>query len=454
MQKNSKYFLELLMIRFIKIFALIFFFCAENSYAAGKVTILNWQENSNLTESGKNSEILIQAQIKDLPPQYVMTSFSVTFDPSQKIKVSKVLCDDVAAQYAFSNNNLAIKFPKSKKNNETIWIYFSYEEHYEKLNKFLREEAILIPDFAVGAKAKVAINFAENLESATLNSHIIKEPNRFIYSNIVPANGVREIVKLTPSQSVWEVNVQIKMSSDKALNKISFSFPDYFQSPGQKVENYVIASDGTAIDQKVEKKRRTLTFNTIAKEITVQNRAKISTGKKFRQNFIRDPNHYLKFTAEEQILLSSTLENIKKNPQYSDLPLYAKIGKFTHEFIKYDASYVGKLPPVKEILRNPVGVCTEYASLYSALARIAGIPSIIIHGGACGEYNKCEGHSWNMIYQQGKWIEVDPTWNLMSGVVSSSHIYFNDEDNDQIISEYDGGNMVNAVIDLQIKNLF
>ena len=75
-----------------------------------------------------------------------------------------------------------------------------------------------------------------------------------------------------------------------------------------------------------------------------------------------------------------------------------------------------------------------------------------LDGGACGEYDECQGHSWNMIYYGGQWIEVDPTWNLMSGIVSSSHVYFNDYGKGEIGVEYqDNGAVVKVKMDLEME---
>ena len=45
-------------------------------------------------------------------------------------------------------------------------------------------------------------------------------------------------------------------------------------------------------------------------------------------------------------LLVPILERINRNPEYRDLPLYAKIGKYVHNLIRYDLRYAYKLPSV------------------------------------------------------------------------------------------------------------
>ncbi|MES2677866.1 MAG: transglutaminase domain-containing protein [Pseudomonadota bacterium] len=77
---------------------------------------------------------------------------------------------------------------------------------------------------------------------------------------------------------------------------------------------------------------------------------------------------------------------------------------------------------------------TKYARLFTALTRLAEIFTITVEGIACGEYDHCQGHSWNMIYYNNQWLEVDPIWDLMSGIVSSSHVYMSDAQIDMQMS--------------------
>jgi hypothetical protein len=433
---------------------LALFLCAKTAYAG--LSISSWEESSNLTLDGKNTEVLMKGQVYGLAPNQGLGSIGISFGKKQNIKISQVMSDDQNVSYSFDGNILEVKFPRGKQNNQSLAVYFSYKSQY-KVNQYLREEVIDVPSFAAGANAKVTFNFPGYFESATFNPNITKSGNSFIYNSVVPQTGVFEIIKLTPAESTWDVTVNFKVKGNKSLEKIIVELPTFFQSPRQKVENYALSSDVNPLERKTgDDNNQVLTFDTKLQQMTVQEKAKVSTGLHYRQPISLDPNNYTKVSREESALLPEVLARIKQNPQYSNnLPLYVKIGKFVHEFIKYDVSYVGRLPEVKEILQNPIGVCTEYARLYDALARIAGIPSIIVDGAACGEYTNCRGHSWNMIFYNGKWIEVDPTWDLMSGVVSSSHVYLsNDIKNQGMVKYFDKNEIVDLEMDVSIKNLF
>jgi hypothetical protein len=434
---------------------LILFLSTFSFSANAKVSILTWQEQTNLTTIGKNSEVIIKGRISELPQNEYLSSFGIVFDARRTIKITKALCDGRPANYSFTDNVLKFKFDQNKGNNAIVSINFAYEENYIKINKFLREEPIDIPYFAEGADAKVTISFPGYLESATLNPNLTKIGNSFIYSRIVPKNGVQEIIKLTPSQSVWNVLVRVKVNANQALDKIMINLPIYFKNGGQRITDSSTKSSVTPENQEKQEDSILLKYNTTEKEIIIEDAAKIYTGINNRSAFNRNPNDYLKFSPDEWSLLSQKLEEIKHDPKYQGLPLYAKIGKFVHEYIKYDISYSGKLPEIKEIIKTPIGVCTEYARLFDAFARVAGIPSLMLDGAACGEYGKCDGHSWNLIYYNNNWIEVDPTWDLMSGIVSSSHIYFNDTNKGRIKIQYlEGKSGIRSDMDFEMKNVF
>ncbi len=426
--------------------------------ANAELVIYNWQENVQLTKSGRISEVFVQGKITNLAANMAMSSFSIAFDPQQDLTISKVINDNNLNNYAnnsdftFSNNNLTIRFAKPKRNGDQFSLYLAYKEYYNKINQFLRQEMIYIPAFAAGANSKVTFNFPGYFESATFNPNVTKVGNSFVYRNVVPKNGVHEIIKLTPVLDNWDIAVKTTIRGNKSLGKINVKVPTFFQIEKQKVENYKIATSVNSSGQKDEGGVRSISFNTAAQELVVTSSAKIKTGLINRSPISRNPANYINYSSAESKLLTTILEQIRNDQTYGNIPLYAKIGKFVHDYLRYEDSYVGKLPALQQIVQNRVGVCTEYARLFDALARVAGIPSIVIDGAACGEYFECQGHSWNLVYHQGKWIEVDPTWDLMSGVVSSSHVYFNDYDKGKTGLEYfDNSLQVNMKVDLEMS---
>lgn len=73
---------------------------------------------------------------------------------------------------------------------------------------------------------------------------------------------------------------------------------------------------------------------------------------------------------------------------------------------------VARTLTTKEILEMRAGKCSEYATLFAALARAAGLPTKI----ALGERyqgNFWVGHLWNEVWL-GEWVAVDPSHNQIA----------------------------------------
>ena len=72
-------------------------------------------------------------------------------------------------------------------------------------------------------------------------------------------------------------------------------------------------------------------------------------------------------------------------------------------------------PTPYELLENLSGDCTEYATLFDALSRAAGIPSRKVSG-YLGAYirdghKSFSGHQWNEVEQNGVWVPLDVLWD-------------------------------------------
>jgi transglutaminase-like putative cysteine protease len=415
--------------------ALIFIFIFLPLSAKAELAILNWDEFIQLTNGGKKSMINIKGQVKDLQQNQAMSAFSIGFSPAQNISIISVSVDGKEAKYDFAGNSLKIKFPDSKSNGQLVSVKIAYEEKYNEINKYLRQELVYVPKFAAGGFASIIINFS-GYELTTYNLRAIHEGDRLTYTGIIPSEGIRDIVKFTPREGLWSLAVKTSINTEKDLGDFSLKAPDYFHADRQKVGKYSI--DFSKSPVKTEKKGDQInySFKVSGNKFEMKTSAQIFTGAANRKQIMRNMIAYSQISPSESRSVVPLLVRVRNDKKYAGMPLYVAIGEFVNEFIKYDKSYTGKLPELAEIVKNQAGVCTEFARLYDAMARLAGIPSLVVDGAACGEYEECQGHSWNMIFYNGAWIEVDPTWNLMSGIVSSSHVYINDGGKGEVEMKY------------------
>lgn len=95
-----------------------------------------------------------------------------------------------------------------------------------------------------------------------------------------------------------------------------------------------------------------------------------------------------------------------------------------HEQIEYTENQPAG--SVLTALAEGRGECTDYADLFTTLARAAGYPARNVYGLAYkdGPQPAFMFHAWNEVFSDGKWQAVDPTWNQV--LVDASHIPLSD----------------------------
>lgn len=82
---------------------------------------------------------------------------------------------------------------------------------------------------------------------------------------------------------------------------------------------------------------------------------------------------------------------------------------FVHSHLSYRDTAGGRT--VLDTVRDRSGDCTEYADLYTTLARAVGLPSRTVIGLAYQPHMDAFAlHAWNEVAIDGHWRGVDPTW--------------------------------------------
>ena len=99
----------------------------------------------------------------------------------------------------------------------------------------------------------------------------------------------------------------------------------------------------------------------------------------------------------------------------------ALLAIYVNKNMKYQENMVGQEKDALWVKQNMYGVCTEYSTLFAALARSIGIPVRYISGYVYSDkFSSWMGHSWTEAYV-GKWVPVDPTW-FEVGALDAMHI--------------------------------
>ncbi len=84
------------------------------------------------------------------------------------------------------------------------------------------------------------------------------------------------------------------------------------------------------------------------------------------------------------------------------------------ENIEYDYNYDGvyQHESISKTLRTQKGICFDYANLFAAMCRSQGLSCYVVDGYQKG--NPLEKHTWNRVYYDNSWWNVDVTNDAIS----------------------------------------
>ena len=108
----------------------------------------------------------------------------------------------------------------------------------------------------------------------------------------------------------------------------------------------------------------------------------------------------------------------------NNLSTAQELVEFTNRQLSYvENQYAGTVLTALEQRR---GECTDFADLYTTLARRLGLPARTVYGLAYDAQDApgFRFHAWNEVYVEDRWHSVDPTWNQV--VADATHIPLTD----------------------------
>ena len=109
-----------------------------------------------------------------------------------------------------------------------------------------------------------------------------------------------------------------------------------------------------------------------------------------------------------------------------------KVKRLVHFVARYiEPSYRTRPLAVLDIVQTRKGACTEYAKLYTTLARAAGVPAREVSGLVyIGDDERAFGfHAWNEVVLNGQWLPVDAAGDQTEP--DPTHISFGDTFDEQ-----------------------
>lgn len=415
-----------------KLFFLFFLFFSFNSFAG--IVITDFKEDIQFTDFGRKVSIDIKAKVEFKNRSYYMNGWSYIFDKKQKIEVSEAQVVNRKYKSSFGDSTLKFDFAKAF-NGDILEFTFKYIEFNDDIQKYSRNEYVLLPNFASGANGALNIIIPDNYVVYSSNTKFKQNGSTYTWTGKIPQNGLSDFFYLTLKKAKWKADILTTITSNSPFSKVDVKIPLYFYNGNNMIDTYDIKTNYDDYFTKIKKDENNImvnfdNINGSTAQIKVS--ATLENDLSNKVWIQLDPNKYLNIDEKLARELNTIVYRINQDNKVQE-PLYIAIAKWVHSNIEYDDFYYGKKLSTIEILNNGRGVCEHYAKVYNDLLRTAGISTVMVAGMSYDTKEKnFENHSWNLVYANGEWISIDPTWGLYSGTLPISHIFFFLEDREVI----------------------
>lgn len=401
----------------------LLFFISNNAFA--DIVITKFDQYVKFTDFGREVSVKMKVRV-EAEPNYYYSEWSYIFDKKLKVEVFDAKVTGKEYRTLFGNNELKFQFGKAF-NGEQMEFEFKYTQFNDNDINYTRHEYVSLPAFTENAEAKLTIEVPNSLAVYSLNPKFTQNSNIYTWSGKVPTGGIYDFFYLTLRKAKWNVQILTDIIGKEKISKMDVSIPTYFKNGNNIIETYNIQTNYNKLLSTIKEDEKNIDINFDGID---GYKVQVKLDSTFRNDFddktwIKlDPSQYLEIDEMLSRELYNTIYMIQLNNK-EQLPLHILLAKWVNENIKYDERYVGKEMDTIKILSTRSGVCIHYAILYNDLLRSAGIPSVIVSGVSYDtEKNKFENHAWNLVYTNGEWISIDPTWGLYSGKLPVSHIFF------------------------------
>lgn len=404
---------------------IIFFLISNNVFA--NIIITNYDEKVAFTNYGREVETRVKIKVQFDDVNKYFKEWKYIFDESLDVEVidSKVIGKKYTTNFNKNNNELSFKFDNAVNGNLLEFI-FKYKIKNKTQLQYIRSEFVSIPSFAKGANGTLTVMIPRNLAVYSLNRKFIQNGNIYTWKGIVPQGGFTDFFYLTLKKAKWQVELLSEIVANDNISNLDMIIPLYFKNGNNNIDYYKVETNYPEIYVSIKENNDSIeaSFNNINNRFFQMKVSAILNNDYDNRVWIKlRPQNYLSIDRNLAYKLKNLAYQIISNSKQDEL-FYVLLAQWVHENIEYDLNYLGKDMTTEEILQIKRGVCIHYAQLYNDLLRSYGIPSVVVSGISYNiDENKFENHAWNLVYTNGDWRAIDPTWGIYSGVLPVSHIF-------------------------------
>ena len=270
----------------------------------------------------------------------------------------------------------------------------------------------------------------------------------YIYDNDCPNSYTFELIRITPYQITWNVDMEASMSIIEAPNYGYLFMSNDYVGGGTNynfTKNEFSMSNVNVGDTFIQNSEQYLLLVnnfTGNSERYIKMNLTFSTSPAFWNVTI---DKFENTSTPETIAL---VKNILLKDTSSD-PDFIKIGRWISDYMDYNYSYFGKSLNISQIIKLKQGVCHHYTLLYNALLNSIGIEAIYTSGYSVKDLdNPTDGrHAWTVAKIGDKWLGLDATWAIYTeyGYLPQCHLFQAFGGTGGISTSSNGGNVKETV---------
>ena len=390
------------------------------------ISITRWEQTNSFTKTNhQNIQANIEICAQDLPQGQFYKKWTIFFDKQQKIKIKEIFVNDELTTFIFDNNRLDINIGELF-DQQTAKIKISYELKYEKTcrkTNFIKRDLIFIPEHAQGAKVKLVVKIPQDFVIYSDLNFLRKNKNGNLEWNGILKNHFSEEVGICLKKASWNLNTIITLFSENIVNDLQMNTNLIYVGGNNNVNNFFITCNGKRVRYKIHDGDiiiNTKCTNSCFQKYEFKAQVDNSCEDYLFDSSLTDPDE---IPNDETINFSQLVKNILSEDK-AKVPNYVKICRWVNGYLKYDLKMAGKKIGAESIFIKRCGVCEHYAVLFKRLMQEVKIPCYVVSGLAYSFVHKdFIPHAWNVVFVNNKWIPLDPTWNISSGLVPISHIF-------------------------------
>ena len=410
-----------------------------------------------ITDYGQDIEEINLMKISNYKPGQYLSNFSLGFYKDTKNEVDLVELN--GKPYAYNKIGDSIEFNNIKcYNNQFIEVHLKYKYFTNEEKDIYRQENVLLSNLK-NTYCKSIVQIPDNYIIIATKDIFQRSPeikNSFFYEGIPNEEKISEIFKFCFEKARWEIENEYILEANNNINHCEFSLNKIYKGGNLNEIKYDITKDGAELIDSGEKyifkynnlntNRTKINFNIIVENST-------------SNYYFNENQEYLTQIPPEELQFFTNLVNQIISSDKTNFPNYKKIGKWVHNYIKYNLALTGAKFTAMEIYNNRQGVCEHFTKLYNTLLTAYGIEAIKVSGFAKditefntkvkknekdeGNKNKdpTERHAWTLAKIDGEWVPLDATWDLFDKCVPITHVFENYGDGGESI-KYNSDNQV------------